>query len=276
MNLRKTGRTVGAAIFMALASTSASATPIVLDGWQLFTPTGVTTPIGRLNLSAGTSTIEQQVDATGNAFVGAKFAQFGSIFSLTFTPENVVGAGDLGPSSAVSDNLRLTFSNVTGTVNALNAGGGFGYVFDSGSFVMTGIGGTYASGSIVGLGGNASSTAVSGGFSGDSTMLERITSIANLNFDLRDSSGVSLKPGLAAGDVLIEAVTHNNSTGVLGVGSCTFNNDARCISISVASAGDAYLVGTSSVPVPVPEPASLFLLGSGLLAFAARRRRSRH
>ena len=51
MNLRKTGRTVCAAIVMALASTSASASPIVLDGWQLFTPTGVTTQIGRLNLT---------------------------------------------------------------------------------------------------------------------------------------------------------------------------------------------------------------------------------
>ena len=40
--------------FMALASTSASASPIVLDGWQLLTPTGVTTHIGRLNLVSGT------------------------------------------------------------------------------------------------------------------------------------------------------------------------------------------------------------------------------
>src|SRR5436190_1658004 len=174
MNLRKTGRMVGAALFMAFASTSASASSIVLDGWQLFTPTGVKTQIGRLNLTSGTSTVEQQVDGTGNAFVGAKFAQFGSIFSIAFTPENVVGGGDIGPSSALSDNLMLTFSNVTGTVTALNAGGGFDYVFNSGSFVMAGIGGNYASGSIVGLGGNATSTAVIGGFSGDSTMLARI------------------------------------------------------------------------------------------------------
>ena len=277
MNLRKTGRMVGAAIFMALASTSASASPIVLDGWQLWTSTGVTTQIGRLNLVNGTSTVEQQVDGTGNVFVGAKFAEFGSIFSITFTPENVVGAGDVGAPAVLSDSLTLTFSNVMGTVTALNAGGGFGYMFNSGSFVMSGIFGNYASGSIVGLGGNASSTAVIGGFSGDSTMLETIASILSLNFDLRDSSGVSLKPALATGDVLFEAVTHNNTTGLVGVGSCTFNAGARCVSTSVASSGDAYLVRTSSVPDPpsVPEPASLFLVGSGLLALTARRRRSR-
>jgi len=260
-----------ATIVMALASTSASASPIVLDGWQLFTPAGVTTQIGRLNLTSGTSTVEQQVDGTGNAFVGAKFAEFGSIVSIAFTPENVVGAGDIGASSALSDQLTLTFSNGTGTVTALNAGGGFGYVFNSGSFVLAGIGGNYASGSIVGLGGNASSTAVIGGFSGDSTMLATIASILNANFDLRDSSGVSLKPALATGDVLFEAVTHNITTGVVGVGRCTFNTDASCVSVSVASSGDAYLVRESSVP----EPASLFLVGFGLLALTATRRRSR-
>jgi hypothetical protein len=268
MSFKETGRAVCAAVSMALASASASAS-IVLDDWQLFTPTGVTTHIGRLNLVGGTSTVEQQVDGTGNAFVGAEFSEFGAVFSVTFTPENAVGAGDSGGPSGLSDSLVLTFSNVMGTVTALNAGGGFHYVFDSGTFLMSGIGGNYASGSLVGSGGDATSTL---GFTGDSTMLERIASILNLNFDVRDNTGVSLKPDLATGNVLFEAMTHNTTTGTLGVGACTFRSDARCISRSVASAGEGYLARTTS---SVPEPASLALVGFGLLALRTARRGSR-
>lgn len=274
MNLKKSAHAICATALTVLASASASA-GVVLDGWQLFTPTGVTTQIGRLNLSNGTGTVEQQVDGTGNAFVGARFAEFGSLSSVQFTRENVVGAGDTGASLVLSDRLALSFSNVMGTVTALNAGGGFHYIFDSGNFVMSGIGGNYASGSLVGQSGNWSSTAVIGGFTGDSTLLAQITQILALNFDLRDSAGISLKPDLASGQVLFEAVTNNNSIGVVGNGFCSFNAGTRCISAALASTGDAYLVRESSVPVPVPEPSSLALAGLALLGLGATRRRSR-
>jgi len=275
MTLKKSAHAICATALTVLASASASA-GVVLDGWQLVTSTGITTQIGRLNLINGTATIEQQVDGTGNAFVGARFAEFGSLFSVRFTPANVVGAGDIGASALLSDSLVLTFSNVMGTVSALNAGGGFHYVFDSGTFVMSGIAGNYASGSIVGQSGNSSSTAIIGGFSGDSTLLAQITQILALNFDLRDSAGISLKPDLASGQVQFEAVTNNNSIGVVGNGSCSFNAGTHCISAALASTGDAYLVRESAVPVPVPEPSSLALAGLALFGLGATRRRSRH
>lgn len=267
MNIKHVVRAAAAAALVA-ASASASAGYVVLDGWQLKTPSTNTTNIGRLNLISGSAVVEQEVNGLGQAFVGAKFTETGSIFSLTYTKENTIGGGDSGAPSMLGDFLTISFSNVAGKVVALNPGGGFKYQFTSGSFLMSGMGGAYAAGSIVGLGGNSASTAVIGGVNGDSTLLAYVAAFLNLNFDIKDSSGNSLAGDMAAGKVLFQAVTNNNITNVIGSGACSFDATKSCVKVNAASSGDAYLVRD------IPEPASIALAGIALLGLGVARRRS--
>jgi hypothetical protein len=267
MNLKKLASVLAVAAG-AVAAVPAQAAYVVLDGWELNTPATTVTGIGRLNLVSGTATVEQEVNGFGDAFVGARFRESGSIFSVTYTAENTVGAGDSGPPAALGDLLTISFTGVEGVVTALNPGGGFAYNFTAGSFMISGSGGAYAGGSIVGIGGNASSTAVIGGFNGDSTLLAAVLAQLHLSFDLKDSDGNSLLPAMATGEVLFEAVTNNNVTHPIGTGACSFDAAATCASVSVASAGDAYLVRQ------VPEPGSLALAGLALFGVASLGRRA--
>lgn len=273
MKLKKLAAVVAGIGLAAAAGSAVQAAPLpsgtVLDGWKLETTSGSTSDIGRLNLVSGTATVEQQTDALGNVFKGAKFAEYGAIYSISYTKENVIGAGDTGAPSFLHTQLTISFSDVMGEVTALNPTGGFQYTFTSGNFLISAAGGGSATGSIIGIGGNAANTDVIGGVNGDSSILAQILDTVDiLNF--YDNGGNLLNPGFTSGKYLFEVVTNNNVTNPLGLGACSFDPNAICSSFSVASAGDAYITQH------VPEPATLGLIGLGLFGVGAHFRRRRN
>ena len=282
MKLKSVLRAVSAAAVLATASLSASAGFVILDGWQMnvpnFTPSK-TFNIGHLGLLGGTATVKQETTLAGNPFVGARFTETGNIFSLNYIKENVVGNGDFGVPQTFSGGgglLNLVFSNTTGVVTGLNGTGGFSYKFNTGSFTLQSSidgGVTFtdqAMGSIIGIGGNTSSTNIIGGTSGDSNVLSTVFNEIGA-FDLFANSGASLKPELLTGKVLFQATTTNTlNPGSITPGGCTFDGGATfvpCVTVQVTSEGALNLVRV------VPEPGSMALVGLGLLGLGAVRRR---
>ena len=271
MKLRNIASSLAVLGAAATFSPAALAEYVVLDGWRLDTPTTSTSNIGRLNLVSGTANIQQETDALGNVFVGADFSESGAIYNISYTPENVVGAGDTWPGPglppSVGSGLTISFSGVAGKISSISASG-FSYVFTGGSFTIASADGGTSGGSIVGLGGNGAATNIIGGTTGDSTLLATILASSGLSY--YDNAGNLLNPLMAAGLYLFEATTNNNITNLTGstVTSCDLVEGTYCLNLSAASGGDAYIVKV------IPEPATMALLGLGLLGmgFSSRRK----
>jgi hypothetical protein len=275
MNAKRFLTGVALAASMALASTSAHALEI-LDGWQLDLGGGnLTTDIGHLVVSGGQATITQELDAGGNLFVGARFVEFGGLFSITYTPENCPGGCDFGAPGIIAGTnvgpLNIRFEGLTGSLTSVDpVTGAVGFAFDAGvgTVWLEYDGATIATFAIADpSGGSLANFFGAVNTSGTSNILVQVLT-ANAGL-FKDSDGNALDDRILNGDLFAAMDTTNQIFTPAELVACpeTLAGAALCSQLVVTSQGKVDLL------TRVPEPATVALFGVGLLGLAAAVRR---
>lgn len=262
-----------------MAFGAASSQAVTLDNWQLDTTSAglgsTTTNIGHLNLSGGNASVQQQVDGSGNAFVGAKFEELGGIYSISYTKENCVGACDSGFPLSLNNSLglQIVFSGLSGVVTSYDSTtGAISYQFTPGVGTATLEGCTalcptfthLADLDLIQGAGSLNAffnlTTTTGASVIDALILNNT---ANL---FRDSTGASLDSAIADGKLFLSLSTTNKiSQAGSTPAPCSFDASVNCSTVQVQSDGSADL--------SIPEPGVIALMGIGLLGMGLAKRR---
>jgi hypothetical protein len=181
----------------------------------------------------------------------------------TLAPSAIVGAG-----SALSD-ISFTLSNAPGTEGTLTASGQLGNVADPGGVV------TYTTGSPVRfIGKGPAPPGGSGTFTvtGDTILMEALGGGQPSEMILPSVANGGAYPNAVASVINFDPSTIGPATFVLDFAGVTANTTITAATFSFGTGPDHTLVGTP-IDAPVPEPASLVLLGTALAAFGLYRRR---
>ncbi|MDR1936626.1 MAG: PEP-CTERM sorting domain-containing protein [Candidatus Accumulibacter sp.] len=262
----------GAAVVGAMSLTSTVANAgyeyLVQDAWQLTDSVGTSTNIGHLVFAGGQTTITQALNNLGEVEIGARFMEYGAIYSLSYVQENCAGACDSGPQSVISGisggNLELVFTGLTGSIDHINQDGSVVYKFDAGigSIELKHNGVTLAEFAIADpSGGSLQNFFGAVNTSGTTNILTAVSSALPGTF--KDSSGVSLDSIIDAGDLFFsfDATNQINSpaTAVACGNDPLLGGATFCSQLTVTSQGKV-----DGLLRSVPEPASLALFSLGL------------